>query len=250
MKRRVVVADREPQGFRELLQAEIDLDVVGEAADICTAVELIEAHLPDLVVLDAELPGSSGIGVLERLGPAPRPAVILVSSCDRFALQAFEIRAVDYLLKPIAPARFQEALRRARAQIGHFEQIALGQRLDALLEEIRRPSYLDRVAIRSGQRILVVRAQDIDWIQADANYVQVHVGTKSYVLRESVTAMAAKLNPEEFVRIRRSIIVNIGRIKELQAYSSREDVVVLRDGTKLMASRNFRSQLRAVLGAA
>jgi two-component system, LytTR family, response regulator len=250
MKFRVLIADRDPAGIRRLLEAESDMEVVGEAADGAEAAPLIAELQPDLLVLDADLPETGGFDLVERLGAEHTPVFLAVASCAGCALPAFEAGAVDYLVKPIRQNRFRMALDRARAHLRQRQRSNLEQRLDALLEELRRPSYVDRLAIRAGQRILVVHTRDIDWIESDANYVRLHVGSKTYVLRESISGMASKLNPCEFVRIRRSYIVNIDRIKELQSFSSREDVVVLQDGTKLMVSRGFRSNVRAALGAA
>jgi two-component system LytT family response regulator len=247
MKIRTVIVEDEPLArdrLKQLLVKEPDIELVGECADGLKAIELIQSQKPDLVFLDIQIPELDGFGVLESLGIEDRPVVVFVTAHDRFALRAFEVHAVDYLLKPFDRDRFATALRHAVDQVRRRDGLALYQRQTAALAEIRTASKgLERLAVKSGGRVLLVNLDDIDWIEAAHNYVELHVAKHSHLLRETMNAIENRLPPEKFVRISRSVIVNIGRVKELQPLFYGEYTLTLQDGTRLTLSRRYRDKL-------
>jgi two-component system LytT family response regulator len=253
MPLRVLIVDDEPLGrqrLRALLEAEPDVEVIGECGDGTSAVAFLRRQPPDLVFLDVSMPDFDGFGVLEALGDKRPLAVIFVTAYDKHALRAFEVHALDYLLKPFDRQRFQKALARARAQVVQAQTVQAKDQLRALLEGNRGKKYLDRVVIRSSTRMFFVRVQDIDWIEAAANYLRLHVGGETHLLRETMSGLEARLDPEKFLRIHRSTIVNIERIRELQPWFHGDYVVLLRDGTKLTLSRSYRQKLQELFGNA
>jgi two-component system LytT family response regulator len=249
---RTVIVDDEPlarQRLRRLLEADADIELVGEADDGEQAVSELQRLRPDLAFLDVQMPVLDGFGVLQALGSDHPPVVIFVTAHDRYALKAFEVHALDYLLKPFDKARFTTALERAKQQVRQGSAAALSERLAGLLESVqgRRPG-LERLLVKSGGRISFVRVQDIDWIEAAANYVRLHVGKQEHLLRESMTALEKKLDPAQFARIHRSTIVNLERIREMQPAFHGDYVIILRDGTELALSRGCREKLEESLG--
>jgi two-component system LytT family response regulator len=250
----VLIVDDEPlarQRLRALLEAEPDVKVVGECADGREAVVAIRRHRPDLIFLDICMPELDGFGVLEALSEPPLPGVVFVTAYDRFALRAFEVHALDYLLKPFDRERFQKALQRARAQVGRAGSAEVGQQLRALLEDVRPGrKYLDRVVIKSASRVFFLRVEEIDWIEAAGNYLKLHAGAEAHLLRETMGNLEARLDPDKFLRIHRSTIVNIERIQELQPWFHGDYVVLLCDGTKLTLSRSYRQKFQDHFGNA
>jgi two-component system LytT family response regulator len=251
VKIRTVIVDDEPlarQRVRRLLEADADIAIVGECADGQQAVADLRKLRPDLVFLDVQMPGLDGFGVVQALD-SPLPAVIFVTAHDRFALKAFEVHALDYLLKPFDKSRFGAALEHAKAQIRQGTTAAVDQRLHELLQTVQsRGPAPERLMVKSAGRIYFVRIADIDWIEAAANYVRLHVGKQDHLLRDSLTALEKKLDPARFVRIHRSTIVNVERIRELQPVFHGDYVVILHDGTELPVSRSFRENLGKSLG--
>ena len=258
MNIRTLIIDDEPlarQRLRALLEKEADIDILGECGDGRQALAGLRQHRPDLVFLDVQMPELDGFGVLQALcekgEPAPA-AVIFVTAHDRFALKAFEVHALDYLLKPFDRTRFAAALERARTQIRKEKTPALDQRLVDLLQNVHnrsKASSTERLVVKSGGRYAsFVRIEDIDWIEAAANYVRLHVGKEVHLLRESMNGLDSKLDPRRFVRIHRSTIVNIERIRELQPAFHGDYAIVLRDGTELTMSRGCRDNLEQSLG--
>jgi two-component system LytT family response regulator len=249
---RVLIIDDEPlarQRIRSLLEAEADVSVAGECDDGQKAVAAIREHRPDLIFLDVHMPELDGFGVLEELGGERVPAVIFVTAYDRYALQAFEVHALDYLLKPFDRERFERALERARAQIGRAQTAEVSEQLRALLEDARPgKKYLDRVVIKSASRVFFLRVEEIDWIEAAGNYLKLHAGTEAHLLRETMNGLEGRLDPERFLRIHRSTMVNIERIQELQPWFHGDYVVLLRDGTRLTLSRSYRQKLQDLFG--
>ena len=250
---RVLIADDEPlarERMRSLLGAEQDLEIVGEARAGVETVEAILSQSPDLVFLDVHMPKLDGFEVIQTVGPDRMPAVVFVTAYDQHALRAFEVQALDYLLKPFDSERFQGALRRVRRQIDSRETGDIGQRLLALVRDLRPASQArtDRLVVKSGGRLYFLRADEIDWIEAAGNYVRLHVGAEGHLLRETMNPIESRLNPEIFFRIHRSHIVNIERIKELQPWFNGEYVVILRNGTRLTLSRGYREKLQERLG--
>jgi two-component system LytT family response regulator len=251
---RTLIVDDEPlarQRLRKLLDADPDIAVLGECGDGAEAVAALQQLRPDLVFLDVQMPGLDGFAVLKALAGTALPAVIFVTAHDRYALKAFEVHALDYLLKPFDKTRFAAALERAKAQLRQDSTAALSDRLRAMLDavESRRPAP-ERLVVKSAGRIYFVRIADIDWIEAAGNYIRLHVGKDAHLLREPLTALERRLDPARFVRIHRSTIVNLERIRELQPAFHGEYVVILCDGTELALSRSCRDQLEQSLKTA
>jgi len=247
---RVLIVDDEPvarRRIRRLLRADRDVDVVGEAADGAAAVQAIAEKQPDLVFLDVQMPELDGFGVLRRVGPGRAPGVIFVTAFDQYALRAFEVHAVDYLLKPFTRERLLDAVARVRESRQPGER---GQdpRLAALLEELtERPRFLRRLPARAGSRIVLIDAGDIDWLQAADNYVLVHSGGREYLLRETLTRLEGELDPREFVRIHRSVLVRFDRIGDLVPTVHGDYRVTLKSGVQLTLSRTYRDRVERVL---
>ncbi len=249
---RALVVDDEPlarERVRTLLEAEPDVEVVGECADGDEAVESIRSLAPDLVFLDVQMPGIDGLEVIRRIGAERMPAVVFATAYDEFALQAFEANALDYLLKPYETERFQDALERARRRLAAERGPRLDPRLLALLDGIERPAeFRERFVVRIGNRFQLVKTGEIDWVEAEDNYVRLHVGKASHLLRETMAEMERQLDPRRFVRIHRSAIVNVDRIQTIESWGAGEFLFVLADGTKLTSTRRYRDRLRDVLG--
>jgi two-component system LytT family response regulator len=253
MKIRALIADDEPlarERLRQLIESEPEIELVAECSDGAQAVIAIEERQPDLVFLDVQMPELDGFGVLENLSDQVQPVVIFVTAYDQFALRAFEVHAVDYLLKPFDRDRFQAALRRATERIGQKQTGDLNARLSALMAEVRsEPKYLGRLAVKSSGRVMLLKVDDVDWIEAADNYVNLHAGSESHLHRETMTSLEGRLPPNKFMRISRSTIVNLDRIKELQPLFHGEYAVILRNGTRLTLSRSYRDKLQQLLGS-
>ena len=253
-KIKVLVADDEPlarERLSGLLGQEPDIEVVGQARDGEEAVTAIHDDSPDLVFLDVQMPQMSGFDVIEAVGSDKMPLVIFVTAYDQHALKAFQVRALDYLLKPFDRERFKDALSRARKQLERDENGDLGRRLLALVKDLRRDQpKSDRLVVKSGGRLFFLRTDEIDWVEAAGNYVRLHVGPGSHLLRETMNAIEGRLDPEKFFRIHRSRIVNMERIQELQPWLNGEYAVLLRPGTRLTLSRGYREKLQDRLGRA
>ncbi len=242
---RAAIVDDEPlarEGLREFLADEPDVDLVGECGDGRTAVDLIARLRPDLLFLDIQMPEMDGFAVLDALGEQ-LPAVIFVTAYDEHALRAFQVHALDYLLKPVERLRFRRAVERARAQIHHAEGAEVTRRIASLLRDLGSRRSVDRLPIKAGGTVYFVRTADIDWIEAAGNYARLHAGGERHVLRETMAALERALDPRQFVRVHRSTIVNVDRIKKIQPWFKGEHVVVLHDGTKLSLSRKYRERL-------
>ena len=249
---RVLIADDEPLArdrLRMLLSKEEWVEIAGECANGPEAVHAIQKLNPDLVFLDVQMPGATGFDVIESVGAERMPAVVFVTAYDRYALRAFDVHAIDYLLKPFDRERFQQALTRARQHIERKDAGELERRLLELVQDLRSsPSRPERFVIKSGGRVFFVRTDEIDWIEAAGNYVKLHVGAEAHLLRETMNALEAQLDPDVFFRIHRCHIVNIERVKELQPWFNGEYVVFLRSGARLMLSRGYREKLQTRIG--
>jgi two-component system LytT family response regulator len=249
---RALIVDDEPlarERLRKLLETEADIQIVGECGDGREAVAAIERDAPDLLFLDVQMPELDGFGVLEALQVEKLPVVIFVTAYSQHALRAFEVHALDYLLKPFDRERFQTALTRARKHLQQAHTGELSTRLTALLTEMqpeRRPT--ERLVIKVGGKVILVKTADIDWIEAADNYVNLHLGNESHLLRETMAAVEARLDPKQFLRISRSTIVNVERIKELQPMFHGDYIVILRNGARLTLSRSHRDRLQQLMG--
>ena len=263
---RAIIVDDEAlarRGIRARLERTGGYTVVAECASGREAIAAIREYAPNVVFLDVQMPGVDGFGVIDEIGADEMPVVIFVTAHDTHALRAFEAHAFDYLLKPIDDDRFAATVDRARRRVVEREESGVARRLAALMHDIRpaldadrRPSARSdapdasvsapsgRIVVRDRDRVVFIDVADIDWIGADGDYVRIHTAGKSHLVRDTMAAMEARLDPTAFVRIHRSTIVNSSRIKELRPYSSREYAVVLKDGTRLRLSRRYRDRLR------
>ena len=248
MSIRALIVDDEPlarERIRMLLDQERDVEIVGECDNGTEALRGIEKLAPDLVFLDVQMPELTGFEVLDRLDAARMPVIVFVTAYDQYALKAFEVCALDYLLKPFDRERFGRAMARARAELERRKSGQVNEQVLKLLSELHQSKkYVEKLIVRAGGRVLFLRADEIDWIEAAGNYVRLHAGKQDYLYRETMTKLEAQLHPERFARIHRSTIVNVERIKELQPWFRGDYQVVLREGQKLTLSRSYRSRLK------
>ena len=249
---RTLIVDDEPLARRRLhrlLARDNDVQIVGDCANGREAIEAISKHKPDLVFLDVQMPEIDGFAVLDKIESDAIPYVVFVTAYDQYALKAFEASAVDYLLKPFDRKRFGKALQRAKSRLLSDRDTRLSERTLSLLQELKaRASHLDRLLIKSGGRVFFLKADEVDWIEAEGKYVQLHVGREAHLLREGIGVLEEQLDPQKFVRIHRSAIVNLDRVRELQPWFHHEYRVILRDGTPLTLSRSCRKKLAELLG--
>jgi two-component system LytT family response regulator len=254
--RAIIVDDEKParRRLRELLEKRSDIGVVAECSNGAEAVRQIRALQPDLLLLDVQMPGLDGFGVVEEIGAAQMPATIFVTAYDQYALKAFEVSALDYLLKPFSDERFENSLARVLSFVSGRRREDLSHQILSLLGQIRpkQPqnagATLDCLMIKDGGRVLFLRVEEIDWIEAAGVYVQVHTAGKTWLHRISLSELEAKLDARRFIRIHRSTIVNLSRIKELRPHSHGDFLVALRDGAELKLSRSYRQKVEASLG--
>jgi len=233
----------------DMLAADPQIQIIAECANGQEAIEAIQLHTPDLVFLDVEMPGIDGFGVREALPPESIPTTIFVTAYDQYAVRAFEVYALDYLLKPFDRERFEKALVRAKTQISSQRTDALSQRILSALEEIKtRPVHLERLVIKMNGHVFFIKAEEIDWLEAEGNYVRLHAGKESYLLRDTISALESQLDPKKFIRVHRSAIVNIDRITELQPWFHGEYRIILTEGVQLTLSRTYREKLHELLG--
>jgi two-component system LytT family response regulator len=278
---RTLVCDDEPdarEGLLALLSGDSQIAVVGQARTGREAAKLIEEANPELVFLDIQMPELDGFGALARVqrraAVMNAPVVVFVTAYDEYALRAFEVHALDYLLKPFSDERFAEALQLAKARVRQRRAGELGQQLAALLEDAiptahhpddadrddlsvpatsaDEPSvgtrYTDRIAVRTAKQVVFVRVSDVDWIEADDYYSKLHIGGRAYLIRETMGSLEARLDPSRFTRVHRSAIVNLDRVQTLQPYFRGAHVLTLRDGTQLTLSRSRRASFERALG--
>jgi two-component system, LytTR family, response regulator len=247
---RTLVVDDEPvarQRVLTLLRDEPDIEVIGECADGAEACTAIDRLSPDLVLLDVQIPAMDGFAVCQAIPPERMPAVVFITAYDEYALQAFEVHAIDYLLKPFSGPRFKAALSHVREQLERHRAGDLSRKLLSLMPTVRAHGAT-RLVVKAGGRVYFVRATDIDYCEAAGNYVRLHVGAHEHLLRETLSHLESRLDAQQFVRIHRSTIVNFDRIQELQSSFGGECIVVLRGGTRLTLSRGYRESLQARLG--
>lgn len=247
-----LIVDDEPiacRRIRRMLRDDPHIEILGECTDGHDALKAIQKRMPDLVFLDVQMPEMDGFQMLQALGQTGLPNVIFVTAYDRYALQAFEVYALDYLLKPFDRERFEKAVKHAKAKILQKRSGATNASLISLLDELRgQTSYQDRLMIKKDGRVIFLKTKDIDWIEAEGKYVYLHLGKESILLREGITKMEAALDPGKFIRIHRSTIINVDRVQELQPWFRRDYRVLLRDGTQLMMTSNYRQNLQRAFG--
>jgi two-component system, LytTR family, response regulator len=252
VKIRTLIVDDEElarERLRSFLADEPDLELLDDCADGASAVEVLDREPVDLLFLDVEMPEFDGFGVLEAARPARMPVVVFTTAFSQHALRAFEVHALDYLLKPFDRERLRVSLERVRERLRESRSGVLNEKLTALLAEMRpAPSATDRLVVKTGGKVVLLKAADIDWIEAADNYVSLHAGVDTHMLRETMNSIEARLNPKQFIRISRSTIVNLERIKELQPMFHGDYTVILRNGTRLNLSRSHREKLQHLLG--
>jgi len=242
----VLIVDDEPlarAGMRLLLDEESAITSVTEARNGAEAVELVRARRPDLLLLDVQMPQMDGFGVLKALGAEQMPPVIFVTAHDKYAIQAFEVNAIDYLLKPVTRERFQQALTRVRERVNI--QGLDNRHVQSLLQQLAAPpKYLARVALRSAGKISFVNIEDVLYVQAAENYVQLHLKASRHLLHVPIATLEESLDPQMFLRIHRSLIVNVRHIQELETGPHGEYIVVLHGGAKLQSSRSYHEKIK------
>jgi two-component system LytT family response regulator len=249
---RVCIVDDEPIACRRIQRLLKD-DPSVEIVKICNngeqAADAIKKLAPDLIFLDIQMPRMDGFEVLKSLQSENMPHVIFVTAYDRYAIQAFEVHALDYLLKPFDTERFEEAITRAKAQIQQDRNRTLNKGLYALLEEMKTPPrYLERLVIKASGRVFFLKTEEIDWIEAQGKYVSIHAGKDEHLVREGMNTLENELDPKKFVRIHKSTIVNVDRIQQLQTWFHGDYRVILHNGTTLTLSRRYRQRLDELLG--
>ncbi len=249
MSLRVLIVDDEAvarRRIRRLLAADPDVTIVGDCADGASAVRAIAAERPDLAFLDVQMPELDGFEVVQSLRPAELPAIVFVTAFDRYALRAFDVHAIDYLLKPFTGDRFRTALARVRERLDRRETTDIAGLVDGLREKQRYPV---RVAVRLGDRVVVVDWQDVDWIAGADNYVTLHIGPRELLLRQTLASVERQLDPERFTRIHRSAIVQLDRIASWRPATHGDAVVVLNNGVMLTLSRTWRARAERLVKA-
>ena len=234
--------------IREMLEGDREIEIVGEPSNGPAAVEAVRQHSPDLMFLDVQMPGMDGFEVLQTLRNERLPLIVFITAYDQYALRAFEACAVDYILKPFDRARFGRAVEQSKTRIRQERRVDLTQRLLALLENLKQPPmYPERMAIKDGGRIVYVKTNSIEWVEADGNYVRIHAGKNTYHLLGAISSLEAQLDPKKFRRIHRATLVNIDCIRELQPWFNGCYRVILHSGVELSLSRGYREKQSELL---
>ena len=250
MNIRTLIVDDEPLARRRIkrfLVEEPGFPVIGECGSGHEAVEAIQASPPDLLFLDIQMPGMDGFEVIESLGEERSPMTIFITAYDQHALKAFDVHALDYLLKPFTQDRFKKAIARVRTQMANGSHSKADHGLAALISSLRASrNYLSRFMVKTSNRVVLVKAHEVDWIESAANYALLHVGDKTHLVRETMQTLEARLNPKIFQRVSRSVIVNLERVKELQPMGKGQYVIILANGKQLAMSRGIRDLQHAL----
>ena len=259
---RTLIVDDEPaarRGVRLLLERDPAVEILGEATGGIEATEWINREKPDLVFLDVQMPGCDGFEVLAKVGLSAPPAVIFVTAYDEHALRAFDVNAIDYLLKPYDDARFAAALQRAKQAVRQREADSVNSQLSQLLSYLQHDAAQataqtaaqgERILLKSSGEIFFLKAEEIDWIEAEGDYMKFHVSGRVHLMRETMARLEARLDPKRFIRIHRSTIVNIDRLRKLSPSFAGEYAVILQDGTKLKLSRGYQERISVLLNQA
>lgn len=253
MKITTLVVDDEPLGreaLRVFLQADPEIDLIGECETGREAVKAIAKNSPHLVFLDVQMPDLDGFAVVDAIGAQQMPLTIFVTAYDKYALRAFDVHAMDYLLKPFDEARFFKALERAKRHLLKGRWDHLGDKLAELLRDHQGNSFAQRFVIKTAGKVVFLKSAEIDWIEAEGNYLRLHVGKESYLQRGTMNSVQERLDPKRFVRIHRSTIVNVEKVKELRPWPTGEYVVLMHNGKELTLSRGFKVQLPVLVGEA
>jgi two-component system LytT family response regulator len=246
---RLLIVDDEPLirlGIRRAIAPIPGLEVAGECGSVDEAVSAIASRAADLVILDVQMPGGTGLDVIRRVGPERMPPVVFVTAFDEYAVQAFEVNAVDYVLKPFEPERLRQAVERARSRIASADGGALAQRLQALLAAREEP-WPERLVVRSGERFELVPVDGVDWIESADNYVLLHCGAKQHLLSETMTSLERRLDPRKFRRVHRSRMINTSRVVAVDALMGGVYELELRDGTRLTTGRQYREAVQQLI---
>ena len=250
MRLTVLIVDDEPlarEGLRMLLADDPEIAAVQEAKNGREAVQCVREGRPDLVFLDVQMPEMDGFSVVDEIGPEQMPAVVFITAHDQYAIRAFEINAIDYLLKPVTGERFVQSLARAKARL-HTREPQESRQILSLLETIASPRrYLKRMAVQSAGKTSFIGVEDVDWIRAAENYVELHVAQAQHLLLVAMNTLEKSLDPETFVRIHRSLIVNLHRVKEIQPASHGEYVLLLHSGVRLQSGRTYHERVKALI---
>ncbi|MEY2880528.1 MAG: hypothetical protein RLZZ15_2908 [Verrucomicrobiota bacterium] len=261
---RALIVDDEPaarRGVRLLLERDGGVEIAGEIGGGAEAAEFIKREKPDLVFLDVQMPGCDGFEALEKVGAAAAPAVVFVTAYDEHALRAFEVNAVDYLLKPYDDARFGAALQRAKDQVRRRSTDTVNSRLTQLLDYLQHDGARaaakekeeapgERILLKSSGEIFFLKAEEIDWIEAEGDYMKFHVAGRAHLMRETMARLESRLDPKRFIRIHRSTIVNVDRLRKLSPSFAGEYAVILHDGTKLKLSRGYHERIATLMKSA
>jgi two-component system LytT family response regulator len=247
VKIRTLIIDDEPlarKRVNQLLASAEEFQVIGEARNVAEAVSACLELRPDLVFLDVEMPDGSGFDALEKLSAENMPAVVFVTAYDQYTIKAFDVYAVDYLLKPFSEERFHQAAARVRERLSRASDEDLNQQIKNLLSHLKtNRDFLDRMVINHKDRLLIVPVKEVEWVTAYGNYLKVHTGGKTYLLRDTISNLSEQLDPAIFLRIHRSTIVNAERIKEFQPMFGGQYSVILKDGSEFALSRNYRKEV-------
>lgn len=247
----VLIVDDEPlarEGLRMLLADDPEVAAVQEAKNGSEAVQSIREGRPDLIFLDVQMPEMDGFSVVHEIGPEQMPAVVFVTAHDQYAIRAFEINAIDYLLKPVTVERFAQSLARAKSRLRPGEPREDNRQILSLLETIAcPPRYLKRMAVQSAGKTSFIGVEEVDFIRAAENYVELHVAQASHLLHVAMNTLEKSLDPETFVRIHRSLIVNLHRVKQIQPASHGEYMLLLDSGVRLQSGRTYHERIKALM---
>ncbi|MBX7219407.1 MAG: LytTR family DNA-binding domain-containing protein [Blastocatellia bacterium] len=244
---RIVIVDDEPlarKKIRRLLKNDPELEIVGEYGNGQAALTAIQENPPDVLLLDIQMPEMDGLQMARRLPVERTPYIIFVTAYDRFAVQAFEVHALDYVLKPYDGERLQAAVNRAKTALAAIHERDWAQRILSCLEDLKRPvQYLERIPVKRNEGVYFIKVPEIDWIESEGNYLRLHTGNTSHLMRETLSNLEAQLNPQSFIRIQRSVIVNFDRIREISPLFHGDCRILLFDGTELTLSRLYRHKI-------